>query len=1075
MKNKLMAFVLTAAMLASGFTGVTAFAGTSSTASAAVSSASATEEASLTGSDSAGTAAAATQETSFTDGNFIFTKTSDSEASLSGLSESFTGTDLTVPATASDGTAYYSVTSVAAGALSKSGVKTLTISASVKSFGGQDLPDLTSVSAADGNTDFIVKSGVLFSVNGSESTLVLYPAALEADLYVIPAGTSSVAAMAFSSVKNLKTVVIPDGLNTIEEKAFNSFVNPLAVAFSTVNAPASVADKAFYLDKAKGNVFYFENSDVLSKIEKTAPAFAYSPAMYDENGVLTADSSSVISYVTDGIPADIKSAADAVYNVAAAASVEPEGTAALVGTADTAGADAKIAKGCYRISSALSSSVSVNISAASVNESANAEINTSDDRDGEIFYVIPTDAAAGKYEIQAYCSGKALSISDSNPSNWDNICQKSYTGADSQQWYIRVSGQDSKYVSIVSVADQSFVFDVLAGSAAAGTNLQLYSSNASKAQRFAFSVVADPASTGVSGGLYTIESGLDQNLVLDVSGGYAYNGQNIQIYSSNGSIAQKFYVVPVGYGNLYRILNAGSEKSVDVSGGSTASGANVQQYTQNGSPAQLFRITQYADGTYKIIGSGSGNALDVYAGIAMSGENVQMWSPNGSSAQKWVFASQSALPVRTGTEVSILSKGNINLCLDVDNYSTSNFANVQLYYENGQGCQRFVFTDVGGGYYTIQCAGTGKYLDVLGGSKASGANIQQYVGNNSDAQKWKPVDTGDGDGSYYFFNKASGMVLDIYAAIFKPHSNIQQWTSNLSTAQKFYITTPVYASGWQLSNGSNYRYYVWPGVVLTNAFVDNGNYYCDSNGDAVTGWEKYGSYYYYYRGLEGRANDSRPYLMDLFGTKQSKTRGEACPNCSYYVTVDRIEPSTVTVYTKYPGTSDWNLPVFACLCSPGATYDNRQTDAGDRRIVTASRWQELMGPSYGQYASCALISNAAAGYSGTGWQNCGEYFHSVACGSANDHNLDPGTYNLLGTRQSHGCIRLAVRNAYWIYEFVTEYTHLYVGDNLAEPVSHIPQPYMVEGQCVDPTDPAYTGNYGYTDSGNYYQAVGGFQ
>ena len=106
------------------------------------------------------------------------------------------------------------------------------------------------------------------------------------------------------------------------------------------------------------------------------------------------------------------------------------------------------------------------------------------------------------------------------------------------------------------------------------------------------------------------------------------------------------------------------------------------------------------------------------------------------------------------------------------------------------------------------------------------------------------------------------------------------------------------------------------------------------------------------------------------------------------------------------------------------------------------------------------------------WTNNGEYFHSVACPEPNNANLNPDVYNLLGTRQSHGCVRVCVRYAYWLYTFCDSNTTCYVGQYLARPFNVIPQPMAWD--VVDPTDPAYTNNYGYTDNGATYHANGYF-
>ena len=46
-------------------------------------------------------------------------------------------------------------------------------------------------------------------------------------------------------------------------------------------------------------------------------------------------------------------------------------------------------------------------------------------------------------------------------------------------------------------------------------------------------------------------------------------------------------------------------------------------------------------------------------------------------------------------------------------------------------------------------------------------------------------------------------------------------------------------------------------------------------------------------------------------------------------------------------------------------------------------------------------------------------FHSVIYGSKNTNSLRSGTVRQLGSKASHGCVRLAVENAKWIYDNCT--------------------------------------------------------
>ncbi|TQM79290.1 glucose/arabinose dehydrogenase [Saccharothrix saharensis] len=71
-------------------------------------------------------------------------------------------------------------------------------------------------------------------------------------------------------------------------------------------------------------------------------------------------------------------------------------------------------------------------------------------------------------------------------------------------------------------------------------------------------------------------------------------------------------------------------KCVDVSGGSTADGAKVQLWTCNGTAAQ--RWTASADSTLRALGK----CLDAKSGGTANGTVTQLWTCNGSGAQQWV-------------------------------------------------------------------------------------------------------------------------------------------------------------------------------------------------------------------------------------------------------------------------------------------------------------------------------------------------------------------------------------------------------------------------------------------------------
>ena len=96
-----------------------------------------------------------------------------------------------------------------------------------------------------------------------------------------------------------------------------------------------------------------------------------------------------------------------------------------------------------------------------------------------------------------------------------------------------------------------------------------------------------------------------------------------------------------------------------------------------------------------------------------------------------------------------------------------------------------------------------------------------------------------------------------------------------------------------------------------------------------------------------------------------------------------------------------------------------------------------MGPSWGQYTSHVYQ---------------GIFIHSVAGGQQSIYNLNAADYNNLGRPASHGCIRLCVRDAKWIYTNVSRGSQITIGDGYYEPFDKPATIKLAPGtNLMDPT------------------------
>ena len=148
----------------------------------------------------------------------------------------------------------------------------------------------------------------------------------------------------------------------------------------------------------------------------------------------------------------------------------------------------------------------------------------------------------------------------------------------------------------------------------------------------------------------------------------------------------------------------------------------------------------------------------------------------------------------------------------------------------------------------------------------------------------------------------------------------------------------------------------------------------------------------------------------------------------------------VTAYKKKSG--KWR-PFRAMLCSPGASGASPKGTYG---LGTKYRWLQMMGGVYAQY--CGYIAN-----------NC--LFHSVWYYECNPKTQSTYQYNQLGKAVSHGCVRLSVVDAKWIYDNCKKGTKVHLSDSAPTPLGK-PKLYKTKGRpssSWDPTDPNIDNKY----------------
>lgn len=143
---------------------------------------------------------------------------------------------------------------------------------------------------------------------------------------------------------------------------------------------------------------------------------------------------------------------------------------------------------------------------------------------------------------------------------------------------------------------------------------------------------------------------------------------------------------------------------------------------------------------------------------------------------------------------------------------------------------------------------------------------------------------------------------------------------------------------------------------------------------------------------------------------------------------------TVLVY-GLDKSGNYSILHHAFVCGPGRT-----TPIGTFRTPFKAAWHPLQG-CWGQY--CTQIT--------------GNYlFHSSPYNSPNKNDLSYRLYNQLGTVCSHGCVRLTVADAKWIYDNCPLGTTVSIYNASSLPVPKPSAPWLdisSPNRGWDPTDP----------------------
>ena len=342
------------------------------------------------------------------------------------------------------------------------------------------------------------------------------------------------------------------------------------------------------------------------------------------------------------------------------------------------------------------------------------------------------------------------------------------------------------------------------------------------------------------------------------------------------------------------------------------------------------------------------------------------------------------------------------------------------YYANGSGAMQTGWLNRGGTWY---------YLTGSGAMATGWINL---------GGTWYYLNPGNGDmmgagwhlinNKWYYFGGSGAMYSNRWIGNYYVGGNGEMLTNTwvgsywVGADGKWIPNYDPDANANWVKSGNTWYYQRPDGSKLTNSWkrINGSWYYFGADGAMTTGW-KYVDGYKFYFGTDGKMVQD----VDKLIGKQS----------SYRITVNRVK-CQVTVYAANE-TGNYCIPVKTFTCSVGKA--GTPTHAGTYATLKKQNPVELMGPSWGKY--------------GTQINNYGDWFHSVACSNPDPtYALAAGNYNMLGQPASHGCVRLCVRDAKWIYDNCGLYTRVDISDTEYTPFDKAPTIKIPASQNWDPTD-----------------------
>ena len=252
---------------------------------------------------------------------------------------------------------------------------------------------------------------------------------------------------------------------------------------------------------------------------------------------------------------------------------------------------------------------------------------------------------------------------------------------------------------------------------------------------------------------------------------------------------------------FYTIKQVDTNMCLDVASGTAIQGENIHVWNSNGTAAQKWAISYNGTDGYRIQAKCSGFSLDIAGGVIENGKNVSQWKNNDSAAQAWLFIPyRPSQPIENGRYIlmSALSD-HLELDVDGDTGDVPENVNVQVWEDSAPSkYNSFDIQKLSNGFYKFTHAASGKCLEVSNGTSGYSDNIALHTDNGSLAQQWAIIPNGNG---YCVVAKCSGYAMDVCDFHTENGTNVLEYPIQGSNNQTWVFVPAEYTVKYDANGG----------------------------------------------------------------------------------------------------------------------------------------------------------------------------------------------------------------------------------------------------------------------------------